>query len=134
MVEATNVPGVLTPEQAVAAYAAAAGQPFTSSRMLTGGETGATEIRSPDGTRRVLKWDADPGNVAARLRGVRLAERLREVGWPVPEQHVHRDGRWLFVAQEYILRPSLQKTSSKSLTNWLARSRRSARAWVNRLG
>ena len=59
-------------------------------------------IRSPDGIRRVLKWDGDPGNVAVRLRGVRLAERLREVGWPVPQQHVHRDGPWLFVAQEYM--------------------------------
>ena len=37
-----------TAQQAVAAYAVAAGQPFTSSRMLTGGETGATEIPSPD--------------------------------------------------------------------------------------
>ena len=102
MVEATDVPGVLNPEQAVAAYSAAEGQPFTFSRVLTGGETGATEIRSPDGTQRVLKWDADPGRVAARLRGVRLAKRLRESGWPVPEQHVHRDGPWLFVAQEYM--------------------------------
>ena len=102
MVEAANVPGVLTAEQAVAAYAKAAGQPFTASRVLSGGETGATEIRSPDGTRRVLKWDGDPVSVAARLRGVRLAERLREVGWPVPHQHVHRDGPWLFVAQQYM--------------------------------
>ena len=44
MVGAANVAGVLTAEQAVAAYAAAAGQPFTYSRVLTGGETGATEI------------------------------------------------------------------------------------------
>ena len=102
MAEATNVPGVLTAEQAVAAYAAAAGQPFTSSRILIGDETGATENRSPDVTRRVLKWDADPGNVAARLRSVHLAGRLREVGWPIPQQHVQRDGPWLFVAQEYI--------------------------------
>ena len=46
----------------------------------------------------MLKWDGDPGNGAARLRGVRLAERLREVGWPVPQQHVHRDGPWLAVS------------------------------------
>ena len=31
-------------------------------------------------------------------------------------------------------RPSVRKISSKSLTNWLARSRSSARVWVNRLG
>ena len=53
MAEATNVPGVLTPKQAVAAYEAAAGRPFASSRMLTGGETGATEIRSPNRSVRV---------------------------------------------------------------------------------
>ena len=83
MIEAANVPGVLPAEEAVAAYAAAAGQPFASSRMLSGGETGATETRSPDGTRRLLKWDADPGNVAARLR---------DIGWPVLEKHVYWDG------------------------------------------
>ncbi|MFT3854955.1 MAG: phosphotransferase [Ilumatobacteraceae bacterium] len=68
--------------------------------MLTGGETGATEIRSASGVRRVLKWDADPDNVEGRRRGARMAQRLHDAGWPVPAQDVRRDGPWLFVAQE----------------------------------
>lgn len=94
---------VLSPEAAVGRYGELIGERFRLVGPLAGGETGATEICSDAGERRVLKWDADPRNIAARTAALSLAVRLRtEAGWPVPAQHAACDGSWLFVAQDFM--------------------------------
>lgn len=93
----------LSAADAAAAYSLASDIEFEVVGRLAGGENGATEIRSADGTRRVLKWEANPLNITSRIEGARLAERLRsEAGWPVPTQHVVHAGNWLFVAQQFM--------------------------------
>lgn len=103
----------LSAADAAAAYSLASDVEFAVVGRLAGGETGATEIRSEDGTRRVLKWEANPLNIASRVEGARLAERLRsEAGWPVPFQHVvHADG-WLFVAQQFMNGEAVDRLSA----------------------
>ena len=93
----------LSPAQAVAEFSAAVGVGFEVVGPLSGGETGATEIRSAAGDRRVLKWEADPLNIAARTEGAQLAARLgAEAGWPVPHQQLVEHDGWLLVAQEFM--------------------------------
>ena len=60
--------------------------------LLSGGETGAHEVRGgPDAERIVLKWETDPDSQTLRREGVELTERLRtEAGWPVPQQRTSR--------------------------------------------
>lgn len=70
---------------------------------LSGGETGATEVRRGDGARFVLKWELDIDNQDRRRLGAHLAERLRaEAGWPSPAQElIHTDGA-LLIVQEFM--------------------------------
>ncbi len=65
------------------------GHDLTLVDRLTGGETGAFEVRGRDGERLVLKWSTDPEVFAERAEAVALTERLRtDAGWPVPRQEV----------------------------------------------
>lgn len=67
----------LSAADAAAMYSTAAGIEFEVVSRLSDGETGATEIRSGTGERRVLKWESEPANIASRVESARLAERLR---------------------------------------------------------
>lgn len=79
----------LTPEQVARWLTAALGAPYRYVGRFAGGETGAYEVRSPQGERLVLKWNCDPAAFAIRSRAVALTDRLRRVGgWPVPHQRV----------------------------------------------
>src|SRR6478735_3078646 len=70
---------------------------------LAGGETGAMLIEAADGERRVLKWELDPSNQAARTEALVLADRLRtEAGWPIPRQTAVQEDSWLFVTQQFM--------------------------------
>jgi aminoglycoside phosphotransferase (APT) family kinase protein len=71
-------------------------------RRLAGGETGAHEVRGPDGARLVVKWERDPTARDARRQGVALTARLHGAGWPVPEQWVVEDGDCTFVLQQLV--------------------------------
>lgn len=93
----------VSPLEAVASLSAALGESHTLIGPLTGGETGATEIRDPRGERRVLKWEADPIARVQRTEGVVFAERLRtEADWPVPQQQVVEHDDLTFVLQEFM--------------------------------
>ena len=93
----------LSASEAADVYSAVAGIDFEVVGRLAGGETGATEIRSEAGDRRVLKWESDPRNIRSRIEGAILADRLRtEANWPVPEQNVVQSGGWMFVAQHFM--------------------------------
>ena len=72
---------------AVRAFATATGESFTLVRRLAGGETGAHQVRGPDGSDHVLKWEADPSARGRADRGARPHPNARRtLGWPVPEQ------------------------------------------------
>jgi thiamine kinase-like enzyme len=91
-------------EQAVALLREATGDAYELVGRLSGGETGAHELRrGADGTRLVLKWETDPDRQMLRRDGVELTERLRtEAGWPVPRQrHVEAPG-CLLVLQTFM--------------------------------
>jgi hypothetical protein len=66
---------------------------------LAGGEFGATEVRSPEGRRLVLKLFGNPGLEADVSEGLRLAGNLRNSGYPAPEYA----GRGLFEGQVWTL-------------------------------
>lgn len=94
---------MLSSGEAVALYSSTIGIPVELVGPLSGGETGATEIRLSTGLRKVLKWELDERNKAARRVGVALANRLRtEARWPVPDQHVCEADGVLFVSQEFM--------------------------------
>lgn len=82
----------------------ASGDTYELVGRLSGGETGAYEVRrSADGRRLVLKWETQPASLELRRDGVALAERLRTAaGWPVPRQRVVEGRGCLFVLQEYM--------------------------------
>jgi hypothetical protein len=81
----------------------ALGQEFALVGRLAGGETGATEVRDPGGTRFVLKAELDPDNQLQRREGVRLAELLRTTaGWPCPRQQAFEVDGCLLVLQEHM--------------------------------
>jgi hypothetical protein len=89
---------------AVDALSTELGAMFELVGPLAGGETGATEVRGPDGRRHVLKWELDPSNQRRRREGVLLAERLRaNAGWPSPEQDVVDVDGCLLVLQEFMV-------------------------------
>ena len=80
---------MLSPEDAVALYSTAIEMAVELVGPLSGGETGATEIRLDTGQRQVLKWESDDQNKTARRTGAALTSRLRtEAGWPVPKQQL----------------------------------------------
>jgi hypothetical protein len=91
-------------EQAVALLREATGEPYELVGRLSGGETGAHEVRHrSDGERLVLKWEIDPASQLLRRDGVELAERLRtQAGWPVPRQLVIEGHECLFVLQDFM--------------------------------
>lgn len=89
---------------AVDALTSALGATFELVGPLTGGETGATEVRGPDGRRHVLKWELDSHNQRRRREGALLAERLRvDAGWPSPGQDVVEADGCLLVLQEFMV-------------------------------
>jgi thiamine kinase-like enzyme len=91
-------------EQAVSLLQEATGESYELVGLLSGGETGAYEVRSrPGGERIVLKWETDPQTQTLRREGVELAERLRtEAGWPVPEQRTVEAPGCLLVLQAFV--------------------------------
>jgi aminoglycoside phosphotransferase (APT) family kinase protein len=59
-------------------------------RRLAGGmQSGASELRDPDGRRAVLKWSTDRSWAEQVVRAGPAVERARAAGWPTP--------RWLAV-------------------------------------
>jgi len=112
---------VMSATEAAATYSQVAGIEFEVVGRLAGGETGATQIISNTGDRRVLKWESDPSNIASRIEGAALAERLRvEAGWPVPEQHVVHADRWLLVAQQLMAGDPVTELTDGIVTDVLA--------------
>ena len=79
------------------------GRNFELVGRLTGGETGAHEVRGPDNERLVLKWELDPSSQALRRVAVGLTDRLQnEAHWPVPRQELFDIGDWLLITQELL--------------------------------
>jgi thiamine kinase-like enzyme len=91
-------------ERAVALLQEATGESYERVGLLSGGETGAHEVRrGSDGERIVLKWETDPDSQTLRREGVELAERLRnEAGWPVPVQRTVEAPGCLLVLQSFM--------------------------------
>src|SRR5271169_556532 len=91
-------------EHAVALLQQATGDFYELVGRLSGGETGAHEVRrAADGTRLVLKWETEPDRQSQRRDGVELTERLRtEAGWPVPQQRTVETPRCLLVLQTFM--------------------------------
>jgi hypothetical protein len=88
---------------AVASLAAWTGEDYRFVGRLTGGETGAHEIRGPDGARLVVKWDDEPDSQSSRRQSVALTRRLHdEARWPVPLQWTVDVGDRLYVLQELL--------------------------------
>ncbi len=101
MTEQGRGPTDVGADAAVAMLADAVGAGYELVGPLTGGETGATEVRREDGRRYVLKWELDRDNQRSRREGARLAERLRvEARWRAPKQQVIDVGDCLLVVQE----------------------------------
>jgi hypothetical protein len=92
-------------EQAVALLRETTGESYELVGRLSGGETGAHEVRrGPDAERMVLKWETDPDSRRLRREGVELAERLRtEAGWPVPRQRTVAASGCLLVLQSFMV-------------------------------
>ncbi len=94
----------LSAERAVALLRETTGEPYELVGLLSGGETGAHEVRGgPDTERIVLKWETDPDSQTLRREGVALTERLRtEAGWPVPQQRTIEAPGCLLVLQSFM--------------------------------
>lgn len=89
--------------EAVALLSRTTGQSYRLVGRLSGGETGAHEVRSPTGDRLVVKWDTAEPSQMLRREAVVLSERLRtESGWPVPRQHRIIGNGCLFVLQDFM--------------------------------
>src|SRR5277367_1932393 len=91
-------------EQAIALLRNTTGDSYELVGRLSGGETGAHEVRrGPDAERLVLKWETDPDSARLRREGVVLTERLRtEAGWPVPQQRTIEAPDCLLVLQSFM--------------------------------
>lgn len=90
-------------DQAVDLLREATGDSYELMGRLSGGETGAHEVRRDAAERLVLKWETDPDSRRLRREGVELTERLRsEAGWPVPEQRTVETPGCLFVLQSFM--------------------------------
>lgn len=94
----------LNAEKAVALLQEATGDEYELQGWLSGGETGAHEVRrGADGIRLVLKWETQHESQVLRRDGVDLAERLRTAaGWPVPRQRVVEAPGCLLVLQDFM--------------------------------
>ncbi len=130
-------------EQAVALLREATGEAYELVGRLSGGETGAHEVRHGSGGERlVLKWERDPGSQALRRDGVELAERLRtRAGWPVPRQRIVETPGCLLVLQTFMAGLPVRIFTSGLADELLALHRRrlglgagrSAKPWAERL-
>jgi hypothetical protein len=91
-------------EQAVALLRETTGDSYELVGELSGGETGAHEVRHGAAAERfVLKWETDPYSQRLRREGVDLTERLRtEAGWPVPRQRTVEAPDCLLVLQSFM--------------------------------
>jgi hypothetical protein len=91
-------------EHAVSLLNETSGDSYELVGRLSGGETGAHEVRrAADAARMVLKWETDPESQALRRQGVELTERLRtEAGWPVPRQRTVEAPGCLLVLQSFM--------------------------------
>ena len=93
----------LNPSAAVRLLSELTAEPYRLIGRLPGGESGAHEIRGPDGSRLVAKWASDPISQDARRVAAKLTARLREkAAWPVPHQRVVESDTCLFVLQEFL--------------------------------
>ena len=111
----------LSAAEATAMYSTAAETAFEVVGPLAGGETGATEIKSSSDERRVLKWESNRHNIASRIEGAHLAERLRvEADWPVPKQHVVQIDDWLLVAQQFMAGDPVTRLTEAVVNDLLA--------------
>jgi len=112
----------LNVEQVVEQISAQRGLRLRVVGVLAGGEVGATEVRSDDGSRFVLKWwDGDPDSgrhVAA------LVERLRALGYPIPRFRLADDlGGVTVMLQEFVGGVSSDDVSDETIDTLLALSR-----------
>ncbi len=89
---------------AVALLQEATGDAYELVGRLSGGETGAHEVRrQADGTRLVLKWETEPDRQMQRREGVELTESLRiRARWPVPQQRIVEAPGCLLVLQTFM--------------------------------
>ncbi len=130
-------------EQAVALLRKVTGEAFELVGRLSGGETGAHEVRcGPGGERLVLKWEWEPDSQALRRDGVELAERLRtEAAWPVPQQRIVEAPGCLLVLQTFMTGFPIDLFTSALADDLLALHRRrlglgagrSGKPWAERL-
>ncbi len=91
-------------ERAVELLREATGDRYVLVRRLTGGETGAHEVRCvPRDERFVLKWETRAEAAELRREGVVLANLLRtRAVWPVPRQRALQADGCLLVLQEFM--------------------------------
>ena len=107
----------LNPSEAVQLLSQLTGQKFQLVGRLPGGESGAHEIRGPDGSRVVVKWDSDPISQDARRVAVGLTARLGDqAAWPVPDQWIVESDTCLFVLQEFLPGHPIRILSNAMLT------------------
>jgi hypothetical protein len=101
-------------EHAVSLLRETGGDLYELVGRLSGGETGAHEVRrASDGERLVLKWETDPESQTLRRDGVELTERLRiEAGWPVPRQRTVETPGCLLVLQSFMPGDPIQNLTS----------------------
>ncbi len=112
---------MLSSEDAVALYSSTIKMPVELVGPLTGGESGATEIRLHAGQRQVLKWELDERNKTARRTGATLANRLRvEARWPVPNQQLCEADGVLFVSQEFMSGDAVNRLTHPFVDDFLS--------------
>jgi thiamine kinase-like enzyme len=101
-------------EHAVSLLNETSGDSYELVGRLSGGETGAHEVRrASDGERMVLKWETDPESQTLRREGVELTERLRiEAGWPVPRQRSVETPECLLVLQSFMAGDPIENLTS----------------------
>jgi Phosphotransferase enzyme family len=106
----------LNPAEATQLLSELTGQTFELIGRLPGGESGAHEVRGPDGSRWVAKWDLSAASQSDRRVALALTDRLRiEAGWPVPEQWSVESGDCLFVVQQFLSGHPLQVFNEATL-------------------
>ena len=117
-------------EHAVVAAEETTGDSYELVGRLSGGETGAHEVRrASDGERMVLKWETEPESQTLRREGVELTERLRiEAGWPVPRQRTVETPGCLLVLQSFMAGDPIDNLTSGLVDELLRAARPAARA------
>jgi Phosphotransferase enzyme family len=112
--------GLLDPSEAAQLLSDLTAQPYELVGRLPGDESGAHEMRGPDGRRLVAKWDSDPVTQGVRRVGVKLTGRLRDqAGWPVPQQWIVESDTCLFVLQQFLPGHPVRILSNAILTQIL---------------